>query len=138
MKPALQSKLVDACERLTSLMADPQPGLATWHMMAERTAEEIAALFASKDDARALWSMRVLDAYDDAAKGNHHEVVLWPDGTYYLCLYGLTTYDGGTSYQDNEQGNHAGATRDAARLAAALHVLPELSDGARAKLGERP
>ncbi len=128
-----QAKLVNACERMTKLMADPQPGLATWHVIAQRLAEEIGALFINKDDARALWAVRVLDAWrreEPACRwwsmGESHDY----DGP--VSAHGcLLEWVGGSK-------DYVGADENAARLAAALAVLPSLSADARAKLGECP
>lgn len=78
------------------------------------------------DDARALWAVRVLDAWAAQVNGrvwmvSQHE---GPLPTWCCKLGGLRWFN-----QD---------TADGARFAAAEFVLPELPEDARAKLGERP
>ncbi len=131
-----QNKLVNACERMTKLMADPHPGLATWNIIAQRTAEEIGALFVSKDDARALWAVRVLDAWQKA-----HVMRAEPFRCYapfdlevdaplnWLCT---------ANADDGVSRRFLALTPDAARFAAAEAVFPTLPADVREELGEKP
>ncbi len=36
-----QNKVVELCERMTKLMADPQPGFATWNIMCQDVVEAL-------------------------------------------------------------------------------------------------
>ncbi len=76
-------------------------------------------------DARALWSVRVLDAW---AREQHTHHAIEPD-------------EGGWRVFSLAGGHRcfgSGPTPDAARLAAALAVAPTLPADVRAKLGECP
>ncbi len=84
-------------------------------------------------DARALWAVRVLDAYADAysipSLGEHRNPPAPVAQGYAPACY----------FSIRPKGKALIApTRDAARLAAALAVYPELPADVRAELGECP
>ncbi len=84
-------------------------------------------------DARALWAVRVLDAWADARDGRGQ----WQ--LQKLTGFNVTTYSVLCTGRDALDLQHEHATSaDAARLAAALAVLPGLPTDVRAKLGECP
>ena len=85
---------------------------------AERVCAKVEA------DARALWAVRVLDAWYWRVEG-------WegPTPAPEHCASGWFVY---------LHESHWGSDPDAARLAAAEAVFPELPADVRAKLGERP
>jgi hypothetical protein len=82
-------------------------------------------------DARALWAVRVLDAWADAHEHwewrTHRFETASPEGSW-TCWLGTWT----------SEHDYWGNSADAARLAAALAVFPSLPTDVRAKLGERP
>lgn len=79
-------------------------------------------------DARALWAVRVLDAWASTPNG--------------LPLVTCPSVKGGWVASDpnwqDEMSEWRGETPDAARLAAAEAVYPELPESVRAGLGARP
>lgn len=83
-------------------------------------------------DARALWAVRVLDAWGRVESCVR---VGMNDGPALDCWYVLLEYD---SPRRPNLKRFTGETPDAARLAAADAVFPELPADVRAKLGERP
>jgi hypothetical protein len=93
-------------------------------VLSKRDCVEMAALVeALKADARTLWAVRVLDAWADS-RG-----VLTP-APYPLDKHSFVVGFEGERYY--------GATREAARDAAAQAVYPTLDADVRAKIGERP
>lgn len=84
-------------------------------------------------DARALWAVRVLDAWAEARDGR---------GQYQLQKligFGVTTYSVLCTGRDSLDLQHdAAATPDAARLAAAEAVFPTLDRNAPNWPGEKP
>jgi hypothetical protein len=85
-------------------------------------------------DARALWAVRVLDAWADQPSARwqmkHYYDSRLRTGVFYLCHRSRA--------EDQFEAEHRGESADAARLAAAEAVFPELPADVRAKLGERP
>lgn len=85
----------------------------------------------TRADARALWSVRVLDAWADFWHTDSPQPQRQNDGTFVVVwldeILGLV-----------EEHERSGPTRDEARHAAALAVYPTLPADARAELGECP
>lgn len=81
-------------------------------------------------DARALWSVRVLDAWADAKSCDPFKTARLGGEWHCTSAYGPKTLGIGQRF--------IGSTPDAARLAAALAVYPTLPADVRAKLGVRP
>lgn len=90
-------------------------------------------------DARALWAVRVLDAWADSVKGRHlgWDVYVTPEGKFQVMPRDYGEYYG-EFMGASPFGESVFVERDAARLAAAESVFPELPEAARAKLGTRP
>ncbi len=83
----------------------------------------------TRADARALWAVRVLDAWADAGEAlDGHSTYYSAQGSYRCIMSGRNV-----SVRAFE-----GVTREAARLAAAEAVFPELPESERARLGARP
>lgn len=88
------------------------------------------ALKAAAADARALWAVRVLDAWAESNGGWWQvDTFLTPGLKGWTCEY---------SAPRDKRGVRSGPTPDAARLAAAEAVYPTLPADVRAKLGARP
>jgi hypothetical protein len=81
----------------------------------------------AEDDARALWAMRVLDAYDLRVTGKQSRWEPFSGGT---KTRGECCPNNGIRYPGN--------TREEARLAAARAVYLDLPGDVRAELGECP
>ncbi len=86
-------------------------------------------------DARALWAVRVLDAFEDDVPGHLGPSAPTRDmkrkPAQRWRVFGAWTIAGVRSC-------HYGPTPDAARLAAALAVFDSLPEDVRAKIGECP
>ncbi len=84
-------------------------------------------------DARALWAVRVLDAWEERVRQvpfrTAPDTRVFPPSRGWECAAPCEAAYGKEGY---------GPTPDAARLAAALAVLPSLDADVRAKLGECP
>jgi hypothetical protein len=82
-------------------------------------------------DARALWAVRVLDAWRTANTRRQHVERSWDEAG--------TSWEVELYFERNGSNQfHHGATPAAARLAAAEAVYPTLPADVRATLGERP
>lgn len=92
----------------------------------EKGAEFVAGLL---DDARALWAVRVLDAWA-WANNERWDMRAYPDDD------GEEPHTATLGFDEDDY--HSATTPDAARLAAAEAVFPTLDAATRAKLGECP
>jgi hypothetical protein len=86
-------------------------------------------------DARALWAVRVLDAWavegSEGAETASHTTCRKPVGTWWCSTW--EGYEG-----DDDSQDYKADSPDAARLAAAEAVFPSLPAEVRETLGERP
>lgn len=125
-----QAKLMTACRTLVALVDNAQPGLATWHSMCVIEVDRIrAAVGPSEVDARARWAVRVLDRWPH---GWRMGAWRYGEGPWHnFCEVGLPDYCE-KRFEDSD------LSADAARIAAAEAVFPDLPADVRTNLGERP
>lgn len=95
-----------------------------------RRAKARSELDALEADARALWSVRVLDAWRKRGVMRRWRMTEGISTSAPICRLSSDNNPHGSDYP--------GLDEDAARLAAALAVLPTLTDDVRADLGECP
>ena len=92
------------------------------------------ALDRAEADARALWAVRVLDAWAARYGARWQGGATTDPVNVCSCVLGAT----GLRLRFERERVHMAPTPDAARLAAATAVFPELPEAVRAELGARP